>query len=399
VAVVLAVLVLGGAVALWRTSAVVGTTAEPSAAPVAPPPDATGVPAAFAEVWRARSDGTPVPVVAGPAVVTADGARVVGRNAVTGTEQWSYARDRTLCTIGAGFPGADGGGRVLALYMGGSGDCSELTALRPDTGARAAASNPDVRPGTRLLASGSSVVATGTNYLEVMRSDLVKTLEYGHVRTPVQVGRQPRPDCLHGSTALGSGRLGVVERCPGEATDRLSVMAADSEDDAEEPQVEFSAPLPAAGATVIAISAEREAVALPGPPRLELLDRTGQQVGLIPLDVPDLDLATDPPGGLAPVSSDGERVYWWTGSQTIALDATDLTPLWSVPGALGPAVAYGGSLLVPVPGGLQELDATSGTPRRTLPVAVIDGPVRLAVIGDVLLAQRGDEVVALRPAG
>ncbi len=398
---VLAVLLLGAATALWQTSAVTDTTAEPSATPIVAPPAATGVPDTFTEVWRAPSAATAGPVVAGPAVVTADGSTVVGRDAVTGAVSWSYARDLALCTVGSGFPGADSGmGRVLALYAGESGYCNELTALQPDTGARVAARNPDVRPGTRLLGAGTFVVATGTDYLEVLRSDLVKTLEYGAVATPVQVGRQPRTGCRYGSTALVDGRLGVLERCPDEATDRLTVLVPDGSDGAETPQEEFSVPLPATGATLVTLSADRAAVALPNPPRLQLLDGTGHQVGMVSLDVPDADLAADPPGGVAAVEHDPERVYWWTGSRTLALDATDLTPRWTLEGTLGPALAYGGSLLVPVPAGLAEIDPARGTVVRTLSVTRADpaAPVRLAAAGEVLLEQRGDEVVALRPA-
>jgi hypothetical protein len=399
-AAVLAVLVLGGAAVLWGISPEVGTESVPAAAPIAPPPAANGVPAGFTEAWRAPSNGTDAPIVAGPAVVTADASRVSGRDAGSGAEAWSYTRDLPLCTAAAAFPGADdGAGRVLALYEGPAGYCSELTALRPDTGVRAAAGNPDARPGTRLLASSSAVVTTGTDYLEVLRSDLVKTLEYGAVPTPVQAGRQPRPGCTYGSVAITSDRLGVVERCPDETTDRLTVLSPDGPDGADQPQVQFSVALPGSGAVLVAVSGERAAVALPGPPRLLLLDRAGQQVGLVPLDVPAADLAADPPGGIAPVTSDGERVYWWSGSQTIALDAADLTPLWTLPGALGPAVAYGGGLLVPVPAGLVVLDAATSTPLRTIPVARPPGPVRLATAGDMLLEQRGPEVVALRPTG
>jgi outer membrane protein assembly factor BamB len=398
VAAALAVVLIGAVAVLWGTSDVVATTSRPAAAPVAPPPPAADVPAALAEVWRAPSGATVVPAVAGPAVVTGDGARVVGRDARTGEERWSYERDRPLCTVAPGFPRADDGvGRVLALYAGGSGFCSELTALRPDTGARAGAANPDAHPGTRLLASGSSVVVTGTDYLEVLRSDLVKTLEYGAVPAAPQPDQQPRPRCAHASTAIGSDRLALVERCPGEPTDRLTVLAPDGEDGAEEPQEEFSSPLPGTGAVLLAVSAQHAAVVLPGPARLLVFDATGRQVGEHPLDVPDAEI-TDPPGGAAAVETDGERFSWWTGSRTIALDARELTPLWSVPGTLGPAVAHAGALLVPVPGGLLVLDAAAGTAQRTIPVARPDGPVRLASIGEVLLEQRGAEVVALHAA-
>jgi hypothetical protein len=394
VAVALAVLLVGSAIVLWTTSDAAHTASRPAAEPVAAPPPATQLPVAVTEAWRAASGATVAPVVAGPAVVTADGDRVVGRDARSGEERWSYERDRPLCTVAAGFPRADDGmGRVLALYARGSDWCSELTALRPDTGARAGASNPDMRPGTRLLASNSSVVATGADYLEVMRSDLVKTLEYGAVPTPVQVGRQPRPGCSHASTAIGAGRLGLVERCPDEASDRLTLVAADGEDGAEEPDVDFSVPLPGTGAVLVAVSAERVAVALPGPPRLLQYDHAGQLVGEHALDVPEADL-TGPPA----VVADEERVTWWTGSQTISLAPLDLTPQWTMPDALGPAVSYAGGLLVPVPDGLRVLDPAAGTALRTIPVDRPAGPVRLAALGEVLLEQRAGEVVALVPA-
>jgi hypothetical protein len=401
VAVLLTALLVGGAVALWGMSPAARTISRPSPVPVPAPPPAAGTPAGFTEAWRATSTATSVPVVAGPAVVTADGTRVLGRDPVTGAERWSYERDRALCALASGFPGADHGqGRILALYAGTGDWCSELTALRPGTGERATANNPDLHVGTRLLAGGSSVVATGTDYLEVMRSDLVRTLEYGALPTPAQPGRQPRTGCTYGSVALTSDRLGVIERCPGEPTDRLTVLATDGDGDADEPQVQFSVAVPTKGAVLVAVTADRAAVALPGPPRLLVLDATGQQLDLVDLDVPAADLASDPPGGAAPVETDGESVYWWTGSRTVALDALDLVPRWVLPGTLGPAVAYGPTLLVPVPGAISEVDPTSGVARRTIPVdRGSDAPVRLAALGEVLLEQRGTELVALRPTG
>ena len=399
-AVVIIVLVLVAATVLWRTSAVVGTTDSTATPPIAAPPPASRLPAAFSVAWRAPSAATAAPVVSGPAAVTADGGTVVGHDALTGTERWRYSRNVPLCTAAAGFPDADsGGGRLLALYQGPAGWCSDLTALHPTTGARAASSNPDMHPGTRLLAGGSFVAATGPDYLEVWRSDLVRTLEYGAVPTPVQVGVQPRTGCTYGSTALMAGRLGVIERCPDESTDRVTVVKPDGAE-AEKPEVQFSVPLPTADAIVVALSADRVAVALPNPARLLVLDKTGAQVAMIGLDVPDADVATavEPAGGPAAVTADDQHVYWWTGTHTVALDATDLAPVWTAP-ALGPAVTYGGSLLVPIAGGLAVLDRQRGTEVRTVPVQRADrnGPVRLAAVGEVLLEQRGTEIVALKP--
>ena len=387
---------------LWATSGHHGTVSTPSAAPVAAPAEATALPAGFTEAWRAASGATPAPVVAGPVVVTGDGDVVEGRDALTGEVRWSYARNIPLCTVGAGFPDNDGG-RALALFRNGTW-CSELTSLRPDTGTRDRQRNPDVHPGTRLLDGGSLVTATGPTYLEVFRSDLVRTVEYGDVPTPRQVGRQPRPTCVSTGFAATAGRLAVLQRCPDESADRLTVLIPDPAE-ADKPQEEFSVPLEASGtpvtnATLVAVSDERVAVALPDPPRLEVLDRSGIRVGLVDLDIPAADVAGPPADGVPTVTTDADRVYWWTGSHTVALNGVDLTPDWTVPDTLGPAVAYAGELLVPVPDGLAVLDADTGRVTETLDVTRDDprAPVAPAVQGEVLLEQRGAELVALRPS-
>jgi len=397
VAVGLAVIVAVVSTVLWATSAHHGTVSTPAVAPVAAAPEAAGLPAGFVEAWRAASGATPVPVVAGSAVVTGDGEQVSGHDAVTGDVRWSYTRDLPLCTVGAGFPDNDGG-RALALFRNGTW-CSELTSLHPDTGTRDRQRNPDVHPGTRLLEGGSLVTATGPTYLEVFRSDLVRTVEYGDVPTPRQVGRQPRPTCESTGFAATSGRLAVLQRCPDEASDRLTVLTPDPAE-ADKPQEEFSVPLTVANATLVAVSDERVAVALPDPPRLELLDRSGIQVGLVGLDVPAVDLARPPADGVPVTTTDGNRVYWWTGSRTVALDGVDLTPDWTLPAALGPAVDYAGDLLAPVPHGVAVLAPETGRVTRTLTVTRDDprAPVVPAVQGEMLLEKRGSELVALRPA-
>jgi hypothetical protein len=399
-AAVIVVVVITAVTVLWTTSEVAATTSTPAAAPAPVPPAATTVPRGFTEAWRAPSGATPVPVVASSSVVTGDGSTLTGHDPVSGAPTWTYARDVPLCTAAIGFPGADeGAGRVLALYAHGPDWCSEMTSLRPDTGARAAAANPNTRAGARLLAAGSSVLGTGTDYLEVLRSDLVKTTEYGVVTAPAQPGRQPRPGCTYGSVALAAGRFGVVERCPGAATDRLSVLSADSAQGADQPQVEFSVDLPGSRATVVALSADRVAVALPGPARLLVYDRSGSLVASTTLDVPDNELTTDPPGEDPAVQVTDTQISWWTGSRTIALDPATLLPAWTLRGALGPALPYAGGLLVPVPQGLAEVDPTGATV-RTIPVTRDDplAPVRLAATGEVLVEQRGSELVAMLPA-
>jgi hypothetical protein len=376
------------------TSAAVHTESDTAGDPVPPVPTAPPhVPATLAEVWQAPSSATPAPVAVGPVVVTGNDTSVTGRDPLTGRVRWSYRRDLPLCTVGSAWS------RAVAVYRNGA-YCSEVTSLDAATGARGATRNSDVAVGTQLIFDGYLVTATGASLLETWRSDLVKTMEYGRLRSPVQPATQPRPDCVHTSVAVVQGRLGVVERCPGEAHDRLTVLLpAGAEED--RPDEDVSTVLPASGTRLVALSegdTEREALLLNGPPRLSVRGVDGEEVADYPLDLPPGDLAGDPPGEVVPTTRIPGAVLWWTGSRTIALDADDLRPLWTVPGALGPGTLMAGAPVVPVPGAVLELNPIDGRVLRTVPVDRhgYQGPVGLAALGPVLLEQRGSTVVALR---
>ncbi len=382
-------MVVVAAVLVWRHSpaaATVSQTAPAAAVPSAP----TALPTSLTEVWRAASQATPVPLALGPDVVTGGGGDVLGRDPLTGRVRWRYHRDLPLCTVGSGF------GDALAVYRNGDW-CSEVTALDPATGARGPQRNSDARPGTRLLAASGLVAATGRTYLEVWRSDLVATLEYGALPAPAQPNLQPRTGCRYGSVAVTAGRIGVLERCPGETSDRLTVLRSDGAE-ADQPEQIFSTLLPVRGAQLVAITESAEAVLLPGPPRLELLDGSGANPVTVSLALPAADVTPDPAGQVTPVSAGPAALYWWTGSTMVALDATDLHPLWTVAGALGPPTMVAGRLLLPVPGGLAVLDPGSGARLGLLAVdrGGYAGPVRLATLGPVVLEQRGPILVALR---
>ncbi|GAB3284737.1 Rv3212 family protein [Parasphingorhabdus pacifica] len=94
----------------------------------------------------------------------------------------------------------------------------------------------------------------------------------------------------------------------------------------------------------------------------------------------------------------GGVLYWYTGTATVALDAATLSPLWTVPDTLGPGALFGGELVIPVADGLAVHDRRTGAFRRLLPVERPDRtqPVSLTAVGEVLLEQRGDTLVALR---
>ncbi|MDQ4094460.1 MAG: hypothetical protein M3143_14040 [Actinomycetota bacterium] len=398
---VLAVAVLAVSGALWWTSDARHTTLTTAPGP-APGDQAQGdeasantqVPPSLAEAWRAPSPATPVPLVQGGTVITGDAGVVVGRDLISGAVRWSYRRDRPLCTVAAAFQ------QAVAVYQRGD-NCGEVTTLGWADGRRGPQRTGPVEAPTRLVANGNRIAASGQRYLEVWRSDLVRTLAYGRLPTPVQPGAQPRPDCVQGSMALGfaagaGGRLAVVEQCPDERV-RLTVQRSDPKQP-DQPEVDFSTVLSGTQGRVVALNRDRVAVAVPDPARLVVLDKHGKAVAEHPLAVPDSDLRGNPPGGVVEATVTPTAMYWFTGSATVALDIVDLRPRWTRAGSLGSGSEIAGRLLLPIPGALAVVDTTTGQQVGVLPVDRGDyrGPVSTASSGGVVLERRGGTLVALR---
>jgi len=387
------VVVLVTASLVYAFSDARATTSRTTTAPAPELPDATTLPPTLAEVWRAPSGGTQAPTWIGTVVVTGDGGDVVGRDPLTGAERWRYSRNLPLCTITAAWD------KALASFDKGTG-CSEITSLDPVTGNRGPQRNGDAEHGSRLLTEGSHVLTTGTKYVEVYRKDdLVRSMEYGQLRAIVNPGKQPRVGCAYGSFAVTTGKIALVERCPDDPSDRLTVLKPNPEK-SDTPEVFSSVVVGGKGTRVIAVTNNRVAVIVPGSPaKLTVFDAdTGGQIAEYPLDLPASDLDGDVPGGIVPITVSTAAVYWFTGSRTIALSLEDLSPKWTLQGAIGSGSTLAGKAVIPVKGGLKVLDQVTGAEIGTIPVnrGDYDGPIQSSTIGPVVLEQRGRTLVALR---
>ncbi|ASR34332.1 hypothetical protein BAY61_04245 [Prauserella marina] len=400
----IAVVSLTTGLLIWAFSDNRATSQEVAGPAPALPPAPGEVPAQLAEIWRADSQDTPLPVAEQNSVITASGGEVAGRDPLTGEIRWRYARDLQLCTVSGSWD------RVLAVYRKDAG-CSEVTQLDADSGKRTAQRNGDAELGTRLVGDGDHVTTTGKHLLNTWRSDLVKSMEYGQVYAPQNPEKQPRTGCVYSSVAAAAGKVGVIERCENDgetastspaaeqpaAGDRLTVLKAASEE-ADEPEELFSTLLPGAQGVLVAMSADHSAVAMPDANQLAVFDGDGNVSATYPLDLPAPDLARQPPQGVAPTSEGVRNLYWFTGSRTVALARNDLAPQWTLEDSLGPGTLFAGQYVVPIAGGLAVLDERTGATIRTIGVdrQGYTGPVELASAGPVLLEQRGDTVVALR---
>lgn len=392
----IAVVVLVTACAIWLTSDAHGTESVTAEHPATPAETALAVPETLTEVWRTASAATRTPLVAGGAVVGADGDAVTGHDPETGEQIWQYRRDRPLC-------GAIGvWNTAVAVYPDDRG-CGQVTQLDGSTGVRQAQRSSDADAQVALSEDGTYLTSRGDTRMELWRSDLVRTLEFGRVDAPVTPGAQPRAGCTLLSSASSSSRLSVLESCPGEPAVRLSVLnPAPKESTTPEEygsRVLDDAGPSDSGARVLAVSGERTAVYLPqgetSSAVVIVVDGAGTEVSRFaaPTDV----------SPTAVVTRTGSFFAWWTGSSVIALRTTDFTPMWTAGGALGPGTTMGGQFLVPVDGAIEVLDPGTGAPIRRIPVerpgiapTELGGrPVTSAAIGTVLLEQRGDDLVAL----
>jgi outer membrane protein assembly factor BamB len=362
--------------------------ADPPAALPAPP---SAVPGSMTQLWQAPSAATPVPIGQSNTVVTADDGEVAGRDARTGQIRWHYTRDNLqLCTVDTAW------GKVNAVYHKSMG-CSEVTQLDPATGRITAQRNGDAELGTRLISDGSHVTTTGKRLLDTWRDDLVKTMEYGKVPFLQNANKQPRTDCTYGTVAMAANRVGVIERCPGDSGDRLTVYKATAEHE-DEPQVVYTALLGSSGARVVAMSGDLTGVFLPEKQLYVIYNADGSQKAAYPMDLPPQDAKGDPAGGTEQTSSTASAIYWYTGSKTVALSRDDLTPRWTLDRTMGPGITFAGQLVVPIHGGLAVLNEANGTTLRTVGLdrGTYSGPIRLTALGPLLLEQRGPVVAALR---
>ncbi|UYP17804.1 PQQ-binding-like beta-propeller repeat protein [Rhodococcus sp. Z13] len=392
VALALVATVLVAASVVWFRSDARGTTSITWDEPVPGLTAAGSPPSALEEAWRAPSAASTRPILAGATVATADGGTVIGRDPASGKERWRYERDRPLC--GA----VESWGDVVSVYHDPRG-CGQVTSLEAGSGARGAQRSSDADDPIRLVDAGSHLIAFGDTRLEMWRSDLVRTVEYGRVDAPVNPNAQPRADCELLSAAASGTVLAVLEQCEGEAANRLTLLDP-VPDDSQKPQEFASSVLPEAprgsGARIVSVSGDLTVVYLPpvgaSGPRIGTYDEDGALVDVHDLRSPasDADTVARELAGV---------LVWWTGTDTVGLSPTDTRPLWTVPGTLGEGDVVAGSLLLPVEGALLAVDPATGAVDRRVEVArdaAGEDPVSVTVAGELVLEQRGDEVVALR---
>ncbi|MGK2880939.1 MAG: Rv3212 family protein [Mycobacterium sp.] len=386
-AIIALVVVLVGLLTWW-TSDARATISRPAATAAPTLTAARQVPPTLAQLWMAASPETTEPVVVGGAVVTAEGATVTGHDPATGDVLWTFARDRQLCGVTYVYDLA------VAVYPDIRG-CGQVSTIEGSTGQRGPTRTAYADDTVVLTADGATVLSAGSTRIELWRSDMVRMLSYGALDAQIKPETRDQSECRFTSAAASSSLVSVLEACPDEPELRLTFLTVtDEEDTPEVRSVALPGVLPDSGAQVLAVSDDSTAVYLPVPkPAIAVYNETGTEVTTIAL--------TKPPTAPLFVSRPGDMYSWWTGNAVVVFDG-NLKYRYTVSAGsaapLGPATMMAGRILIPLTGGIGVYAAASGAFERVIPVnrpAGTTGPVVPQAAGDLVVEQRGDDVVAL----
>ncbi|RNE48735.1 hypothetical protein [Corynebacterium alimapuense] len=380
---------------VWLTAPIRDSELTPAAAEYSSTAELSAVPESLSQEWT-RSDEQ-LPGVFHPVTVNGVIASVEGQT-VTAVDQsgetlWSYTRNLDLCSMAGAW------GKIVITYRSAAG-CGDVVSIDAGTGqydaTRSSIAPLEVVP----VVSNDRIGTAGRQRLELWRSDLVRTVEYGEVEGIQEPGLQPHQDCDIESALTRTELLAVTESCPDNPGTWLRLQET-SPEDARKPEINQDIYLPTGGSRLVAIAQEAVTVFVPGlQPELISYSDSGQELSRTPVESAALiDAAVDSEQSpFAPVTADlPHHMSWFDGERLYLFSPTELSPIRIYEDVVGTAVAVGDDLLVPTVEGIAVTNPDTGVVERIIPVdrAGYEGMVTLAIAGETIVEKRGDELFGL----
>lgn len=374
---------------VWATAPIRSSHLEPATGEFLAAAPLTQPPTALTPVWeRAISEvpGVHRAVTVDGVVISPGDRSVVGVDPATGEQLWSYTRDLELCSLGAAW------GRAVTTWRAGNG-CGDVVSIDADEGryqrTRSAISPDQVVP----VASNDRIGTIGAERLELWRSDMVRTVEYGEVEGRQEPDLQPHPGCRLTSALTRVELLAVTEVCEDGTWLRFQEATPES---SREPEIRESVLLDAPAAHLVAVGEEGAVVR--GNNELISYRDDGSEVARVPADLPLPGELSDGDLPYSPVTADlPHHLSWFDGERLVLFSPVGLAVQHVFPEALGPGVAVGERLLMPVADGIAVVNWESGETENTIPVdrGDHDGMVSLTVAGATVVEKRGGLLVGL----
>ncbi|WP_412099219.1 hypothetical protein [Corynebacterium aurimucosum] len=365
----------------------------PAVNAVAHPQLLDAAPSALTEAFslpNALVTGQTRAVTAKGLLITHDGDTLNASDA-SGDTVWTYQRrDADLCVLGSAWD------KVVAAYDAGNG-CGDVVSIDAATGqysdTRSSRNSEQVVP----ILSNDRVGTVSTERVELWRSDMVRTVEYGDVDAKQEPDLQPHEDCTITSALTRTETMGVTESCPDSPDSTWLRIQKVTPEDSRSPEITTAIKIETPGARLVAFSQEAAAIFLPGDtPRIITCSFEGKT--LSSTDVEPSKAIMDSASPFAPAVADlPHHMTWFDGERLYLFTPTELKVDHVLEQAVGTGIAVGERLLVPTEEGIDVVDWATGKTERSIPVDRdgYNGPVSLTLAGTAIIEQRGNTAVAL----
>ncbi|WIM68297.1 hypothetical protein QP027_02530 [Corynebacterium breve] len=296
---------------------------------------------------------------------------------------WTYKRsDAELCSLSGAW------GKFVATYKTHLG-CGDVIAIDASSGKYAGTRSAPAPEQVVNISSNDRIGTVSDKRVEIWRSDLVRTVEYGEVEAPQESDMQPNRDCTITSALTRTELLAVTEKCSDETWLR---MQDTTPEDSRKPEVTANAKI-SDNSVLVAVGQEVAAIYLPESTEIVGIDKAGEEVSRSAVQPIE---ATE--GLFEPAVADlPNHMSFFDGSRLLLLNPANMAVNTIYEGALGTGIAIDGKLLFPVINGIAVADWKTQAIENTIPVdrGSYDGPVSLANAGDAIVEKRGDELVFL----
>ena len=350
-------------------------------------------PDSLTEAFRVPNEGVPgvsKPIVVQGLLISNDAHSVTAHNP-DGSVAWTYSRDNVeICSLSTAW------NRVVTTFRTGRG-CGDVVSIDALTGEYADTRSANNSDAVIAISSNDRVGTVSSDRVDLWRSDLVRTVEYGDVEAKQEPNLQPYEDCTINSALTRTELLVVSESCPGDnGIDHLRIQTTTPED-SREPEVAQEVTIDSDGARLVAVGQSAAAVYAPGEnPTIISYNEQGHETSRT--DVAPSRKIHDSASPFAPATADlPHHMTWFDGERLYLFTPTALRVSQVLEQAIGTGVAAGDRALIPTRDGIDVVDWTTGETQRSIPVdrGGYEGEVYLAVADGNIIEARDGELVAL----
>ncbi|MCS4491521.1 hypothetical protein [Corynebacterium sp. ES2715-CONJ3] len=307
----------------------------------------------------------------------------------TGEEIWSYSRDLPLCAVTEAWDD------IVAIYRNGAG-CGDVVSLKAATGTYSSTRSSSAPMDVSALVSNDRVGYISPARIDLWRSDLVRTIEYGLDPTPHEPELQPHPGCTIISAQTRVKKLALIEQCE----DRIWLRILSTEpEESRSPQVDAEYELTGTNPAVVGITEETAAVYIEQPEPHYL--RFTLEAKLVADSVIDPIQQTGPGPTTAVISNDLQHhIAWFDGRRLYILHPLTLDIDYVVDDASGLPADLGSYILYPTAEGFAAVESADGNPVRKIQIAggVGSSPGALGVAGRSIVLKSRGKVRIYQPA-